>query len=73
MSEPIIHHVQMIVVVEPAKVLSRHSLHLVNEGKGIGAIFLDQNGEPVGPLVNEEQGGPNVNTVMRRKRGIIID
>jgi len=66
-AEPIIHHIQMIVVVETAKVLSRHSLHLVNEGKSIGSIFLDQNGESVGPLVNEEQCGPYVNTVMGRK------
>ena len=64
MREPVVNNVHMVIVIQPTQVLARYALHLIRELKPILPVLDEDDGHFVGPLIDEQQGRPDMDSVV---------
>lgn len=73
MWEPIVDNVHVVIIIQAAKVLPSNTLHLIGKLKAIFAILNKNNRHFVGPLIDEQQSSPDVNSIVSGKSNLIVN
>lgn len=73
MREPVVNNVHVVIVIQAAEVLTSNPLHLIRKLEAILSVLYENNRHFFGPLVDEQQGSPNMYSIVSGKRSHVVN
>lgn len=73
MREPVVNDIHVVIVIQSTEVLASNPLHLIRKLEAILTILYENYRHFFGPLVDEQQGSPNMYSIVSGKRAHVVN